>query len=187
MRARCYAPFGTNVHRPYSAGELSFMYRSLVRESCSQFDSLPLTYLTPTRTHARAQAVRGRAAHPRGAGEARHCAELGGGQGAPSPRSCRVLRACHDRTRRDAPSPRRRHWLGERGDSGPRAPCDHARFMTHLRAGSFTVATECCTLGTYSLLQWAAGEYCSSNGSGERDYYKNSYRCRTNKQTTARA
>jgi hypothetical protein len=27
-------------------GECSFMYRYIVRESCSQFDSLPLTYLT---------------------------------------------------------------------------------------------------------------------------------------------
>ena len=27
-------------------GECSFMYRYILRESCSQFDSLPLTYLT---------------------------------------------------------------------------------------------------------------------------------------------
>ena len=30
----------------YGAGECSFMYRYIVRESCSQFDSLPLTSLT---------------------------------------------------------------------------------------------------------------------------------------------
>jgi hypothetical protein len=31
---------------PTEEGELSFIYRYILRESCSQFDSLPLTYLT---------------------------------------------------------------------------------------------------------------------------------------------
>ena len=33
-------------HGSHYGGECSFMYRYIVRESCSQFDSLPLTYLT---------------------------------------------------------------------------------------------------------------------------------------------
>ena len=33
------------VWESYGAGECSFMYRYIVRESCSQFDSLPLTYI----------------------------------------------------------------------------------------------------------------------------------------------
>ena len=42
------------------AGECSFIYRYLVRESCSQFDSLPLTYLTYRRAAALVRAAGGR-------------------------------------------------------------------------------------------------------------------------------
>ena len=35
-----------NIKRGASRSELSFMYRYIPRESCSQFDSLPLTSLT---------------------------------------------------------------------------------------------------------------------------------------------
>ena len=35
------------------AGEYSFMYRYILRESCSQFDSLPLTYLTFVKVRSR--------------------------------------------------------------------------------------------------------------------------------------
>ena len=53
-------------------GECSFMYRYILRESCSQFDSLPLTYLTipPTRLvspHEQRCRTRG----PRGCGRGR--------------------------------------------------------------------------------------------------------------------
>ena len=43
--------------RARAPGECSFMYRYISRESCSQIDSLPLTYLTRSRTSARRSAA----------------------------------------------------------------------------------------------------------------------------------
>ena len=63
---------------PSSAGECSFMYRYILRESCSQFDSLPLTSLTipldqvPQRAPEAGERAHLRDEHPHAGRRVRH-------------------------------------------------------------------------------------------------------------------
>ena len=101
--------------------EFSFIYRYILRESCSQFDSLPLTYLTISAALDRAGVAREAATGLDARGATLACERVGAPPAAPAARASTIL--CGDMN-------------GDMNDSALRLLAAHGGFASAFRAAN---------------------------------------------------